>query len=274
MLIPEFPSQTHAFFWREIQALREMDSEIHIISTKKPDFSKNQHEFSSESENTRYLVPFPIIKTLAFLLMHPIWFAKCLAYCIGLKESTLAEKLKALPFIPAAAHMLMYVDERNITHVHAHSCANSGHLVAMAHLLNGLPYSITVHGNLSEYGKDHAAKMANAKFVSTVTRPLQQEVLDACKDFDAKRVPVITMGVDLNKFSAEALELPSQGPLQLTSVSRLARLKGHSYSLKALASLKNEFDFQYAIVGDGDTRAPLEEEVAALGLKVKFLELR
>jgi hypothetical protein len=35
-LVPEFPGQTHAFFWRELSAMEEQGAEIRIISTRRP----------------------------------------------------------------------------------------------------------------------------------------------------------------------------------------------------------------------------------------------
>ncbi len=273
MLIPEFPSQTHIFFWREIQALRDLGCEVHIVSTKKPDLSKNQHEFSKEVVNTRYLVPFPILKVLCFLLCNLPWFFRCVSYCLGLTQSSFIEKLKAMLFIPVAANLIFFVREKNLAHVHAHSCANSAHLLALAHLHSGLPYSISVHGNLSEYGKDHHAKMRNAKFVATVTKPLQGEVLEACPEFNEQRVPVIAMGVDLSRFAFSEAQREPGSPFKLCSISRVAFLKGHTYTLQALAKLPAELDFHFSIAGDGDMREALEQEVKDLGLesKVSFL---
>ena len=35
-LIPEFPGQTHIFFWREVLTLRAMGVEVVMISTRQP----------------------------------------------------------------------------------------------------------------------------------------------------------------------------------------------------------------------------------------------
>jgi hypothetical protein len=36
ILVPEFPAQTHAFFWREVRALRELGVTVHMLSTRRP----------------------------------------------------------------------------------------------------------------------------------------------------------------------------------------------------------------------------------------------
>jgi hypothetical protein len=35
-LIPEFPGQTHIFFWREIQELRQLGIQPELVSTQPP----------------------------------------------------------------------------------------------------------------------------------------------------------------------------------------------------------------------------------------------
>ena len=56
--IPEFPGQTHAFFWREYQALRDRGIEPILISTRKPPRNIVSHKWAAEAmEQTRYLFP-------------------------------------------------------------------------------------------------------------------------------------------------------------------------------------------------------------------------
>src|SRR3981081_400589 len=63
-LVPEFPSQTHIFFWREIQALRSLGESIFLLSTRRPPSQACRHEFaSSVRAETRYLFP-PHVSTL------------------------------------------------------------------------------------------------------------------------------------------------------------------------------------------------------------------
>src|SRR5580658_3359635 len=57
-LVPEFPSQTHIFFWREICALRGMGIDVVLISTRKPTPITCRHDFAIEAAvKTQYLFP-------------------------------------------------------------------------------------------------------------------------------------------------------------------------------------------------------------------------
>ena len=56
--IPEFPGQTHIFFWREMQALREIGVEPAVVSTRLPDRSLISHPWAAEAQrDTEYLFP-------------------------------------------------------------------------------------------------------------------------------------------------------------------------------------------------------------------------
>ena len=56
-LIPEFPGQTHAFFWREIKELERLEVEVQLISTQLPPADIVCHEWSAQAiARTRYLL--------------------------------------------------------------------------------------------------------------------------------------------------------------------------------------------------------------------------
>jgi glycosyltransferase involved in cell wall biosynthesis len=264
-LIPEFPAQTHAFFWRELSAIRDLGTEVQIISTRKPDFSAVKHAFvQGASKETHYLHP-PGIKAFLYLLFHPVWLMKCLGYLRSL-EGSVTHKLKITYFILMAADMLAFCRRRGIGYVHGHSCANTAHILAMASLQGSIEYSLTLHGGMEVYGTNHQHKMRRAKFVSTVTRPLHHEVTEVT-GLSPERVPVISMGVDPDIFSYRVKSPDSEQPLRFITVARLSRGKGHTYSLQAMERLKADgLDFEFQIVGGGDLEQEIRDEIASRGL--------
>ncbi len=55
-LIPEFPGQTHIFFWREIDALRQRGIEVRLISSRHPPRKVVSHSWAAVGEaETTYL---------------------------------------------------------------------------------------------------------------------------------------------------------------------------------------------------------------------------
>lgn len=262
-LVPEFPAQTHAFFWREVQALAASGMDVRLVSTREPSASACPHAFSDEARaRTHYLFP-PSGGALLGALARPGAFARALSYVATLGG---AERVRQLPLLAVAADLVAWSQREGVTHLHVHSCARAAHLAALAHRLGGPTYSLTLHGDLEVYGRDHGSKMADARFVSTVTRPLQRQVLDATA-LPPERVPVIRMGVDTDRFAPDAASPEPAGPLRLLTVARLAEVKGHRYALDAiLRARESGAAFRYTIAGDGPHRDRVEAAVAERGL--------
>ena len=265
-LVPEWPAQTHAFFWRELSAMRAMGDTVHLLSTRAPLASACRHEFAAEARrSTRYLFPPRLGKALKVLAAHPASTLAALEHVRSLSESTPKERARILALLPCAADLVAISQELGIEHVHIHSCANAAHLGALSRLLGGPSYSLTLHGDLPVYGVDHARKMAHCAFVSTVTEPLRLQVQQV-PGMGHKPIPVITMGVDVDKFT-QRVSFGEPNKLLLATVARLARVKGHGYVLEAVHRARQQgLDVRYAIAGDGEQRPEIERQVAKLGL--------
>lgn len=267
-LVPEFPAQTHAFFWRELGAMEEAGVPLHVFSTRKPAPGTCPHAFAEAARaRTRYLFPPRTGLALGVLARHPLRTLKALGYVLGLSETPLKTRLTFLALIASAADLAAQCQAAGIDRVHIHSCANAAHLGALAHILTGLRYSLTLHGDLPVYGTDHKAKMAGASFVSAVTAPLQKSLraeISATQPY-----PVIWMGVDTDRFKPEPAlraKRPS-GRFDVITVARLNNTKGHRFFLRAMAELRaSGIDIHYRIAGEGPERAAIETEIEVLGL--------
>ena len=267
-LVPEFPSQTHAFFWRELTAIEAAGNPVRVFSTRRPPAGSCPHAFAETAiARTTYLFPPNLGSALRILVTRPAAFAKAVGYIAGLKETPLRRRLVLMGLIAPAAALVRECHAAGIGHVHIHSCANAAHLGALAQILGGLPYSLTLHGDLWVYGTDHKAKMANASFVSCVTAPLQASLREEI-DPDG-RFPVIWMGVDTEQFvqNPDKRRNRQNDRCVAVTVARLNFTKGHRFFLRAMAKLRAEgLDIQYRIAGEGPERDAIEAEIARLGL--------
>ncbi|WP_439518902.1 glycosyltransferase [Hydrogenophaga sp.] len=267
-LVPEFPSQTHAFFWREVQGLRAQGLEVTMVSTRRPPPDACRHEFAkAAAAQTTYLFPPQWVPDMLHLLMRPGALVKAARYIMGLRDSTWAQRLSAAPLIIPAARLARLSRRLSAGHLHVHSFANAAHVAALAKLLGGCNYSITLHGDLEVYGRDHASKTRHASFVTCVTVPLKKQLVDGL-GLPASFVHLLSMGVDSSHFVPRDLppKAPSE-PLKLLTVARLHANKGHRFALQALRSRRDSgLNATYTIVGDGPAREEIEQEVLALGL--------
>ncbi len=267
-LVPEFPSQTHAFFWREMSAIEESGVPVRLFSTRPAAPDACPHAFAEAARaRTSYLFPPQAGRVAAFLAARPAATARAMAYVAGLEETPLPGRVRLMGLLGSAAQLAAECRAAGIGHVHIHSCANAAHLGALAHILDGLNYSLTLHGDLPVYGTDHRAKMARATFVSAVTAPLQASLR---QEIDAQgRFPVIWMGVDTDRFAPDPVQRATRDPnrFDVVSAARLNFTKGHRFFLRAMAQLRDDgIDIHYRLAGEGPERGAIEAEIAALGL--------
>ena len=262
-VVPEFPSQTHAFFWREIGAIEDAGTPVRLYSTRRPPPGSCPHAFAEQATaRTTYLFP-PRIGPALRLLAHPVRTARALSYLAGLSQTSVAGRLRLLALIPSAADLVQDARDHDVRHLHIHSCANAAHLGALAAILGGLTYSLTLHGDLPVYGTDHAAKMARASFVAAVTRPLAQQIAEVSPDTPN---PVVWMGVDCAQFTPS--DRPPGRDFTVATVARLNHMKGHRFFLQAMARLRQQgVTIAYRIAGDGPERDAILAEIDRLGLQ-------
>ncbi|MHA6325518.1 glycosyltransferase [Roseivivax sp. CAU 1753] len=264
--VPAFPTQTHAFFWREVQALRALGVDVRLFSSRRPAPEECPHAFAEAARaETHYVFPPRATAAAGWLARRPRQVATALSYLRRLERGGVKDRVRVAALLPSAADLCAACDAQGIDHVHIHSCADAAHLGALARLLGGPDYSITVHGNLDVYGFDHAAKFADATLVTTVTRPLRDEVLAVAP---GRHVPVITMGVETARFAADRTDRPDGAPVEFLSVSRLNPVKGHVFFLQALRRLVDEgHALRYTIAGSGPAEGAIRAEIARLGLQ-------
>ncbi len=272
-LIPEFPAQTHAFFWREAAALGALDVQVRWLSTRAPAPDACRHAFANEARRaTHYVYPPRWGAALAYLLARPVRTARALTYIAGLRESSLRQRLRLLGLLACAADLAVACQRQPLDHLHVHSCADAAHLAALFRHLTGVPYSLTLHGDLPVYGRDHAAKMSAARFVSVVTADLQRQVV-AQVGLPVERVPLVRMGVDTARFQPAPTRVHQAGRLRAVTVARLAECKGHRYALQAMRALVDAgVDMTYTIAGTGPDEHLIRADVQRHGLieRVRF----
>ena len=260
MLIPEFPTQTHVFFWREIQALRRIGVTVDLLSTRRPK-EGCPHEFGrGAARETHYVYPPDLRRALPSALAGR-GLGRVASYVASLSAGSRA---KALGLVACAADLAAVARQRGIDHVHVHSCADSSHVAAMSHCLSGLSFSVHVHGDLAVYGVDHAQKLARAAFVAVAARPHAEQVVER----GVPRARVHRM-VDGGRRAQERAARSSARAARCTWRRSAAwpLCKGHHYALEAIRRLRDEgVDVRYSIAGLGPDQRAIEADVARLGL--------
>nr|WP_094019463.1 exopolysaccharide biosynthesis GT4 family glycosyltransferase EpsE [Maliponia aquimaris] len=276
-IVPQFPGQTHIFFWRELQALEAMGHEVHVFSTRKPPKRLISHDWSDEAiARTTYLGhvdPLPAAMAWARLTAQglPWWM---------LREGPGFTR-DALLTLAAAERLRREAAERGLDHVHAHSCGRAALIACFAHLMGGPTYSLTLHGPLSDYGPGQRIKWRNASFATVITRKILAEIEETLAGSLPDRVLVRPMGVDTEALKRAApYKPPEHGrPIRLFSCGRLNIVKGHQDLMAATRQLLDQgVDVRLEIAGEDDDggtgyRRELEDLLKKLRLQdhVKLL---
>jgi glycosyltransferase involved in cell wall biosynthesis len=110
----------------------------------------------------------------------------------------------------------------------------------------------------------------------TLTEGLRRELADEYRIARKSRITVLPLGLDLAPFAEmprksggfrAAWSIPPDAPL-IGIVGRLVPIKNHDLFLEAARRLREQHPTaRFVIIGDGETRAQVEAQVEALGLR-------
>ncbi|WP_244437493.1 exopolysaccharide biosynthesis GT4 family glycosyltransferase EpsE [Roseivivax isoporae] len=276
-LVPQFPGQTHVFFWREIAALEDMGVEVQCLSTRRPPAGIVAHRWSEAAmARTVYLDRMDMTAALRataelvprglnlWMLTEGVGFAR---------DVTLT--------LSAAWQLRTLARKQGIDHVHVHSCGRAALIAALSARMGGPSYSLTLHGPLSDYGPGQRFKWRGAAFATVITRQLEAAVRAELGAALPPRVVVRAMGVDPDAFARDTPYAPVQHgrPMRLFSCGRLNVVKGHQDVMSAVRQLLDMgVDVRLEIAGEDDEggtgyRRMLEAHLKQLHLRdhVKLL---
>ncbi len=268
-LVPQFPGQTHTFFWREIGEIERRGGEVALLSTRLPPRRLISHGWSEAA----------IARTAYLGRPDPLGTLQALAGLSGEVRSDIrgegpALVRDALLCLSPARRLARIAAARGIGHVHVHSCGRAALIAALANRMSGLSYSLTLHGPLSDYGPGQRLKWRHAAFATVITAGLLEEARAALGADMPARLRVQPMGVDVDAFArTQAYRPPGPGePIRLFSCGRLSPIKGHQDLMQAVRILADGgLDVRLEIAGEDDAggggfRRTLEARLDALDL--------
>jgi phosphatidylinositol alpha-1,6-mannosyltransferase len=186
----------------------------------------------------------------------------------------------------ALRRLVPLVRGAQVTRVHCGRCLPEGVMALALKWWLGVPYICYVHGedvNAASTSREQSwlvrRVFRGADFVIPNSRNTESILLNEW-GWPAERVRLLHPGVDTNRFVPAPRSLAVRArlgwgdrPVVLT-VGRLQKRKGHDHMILALSKVRQVVpDVLYAIVGDGEERAPLRELLTREGLAqhVQFL---
>lgn len=156
----------------------------------------------------------------------------------------------------------------DVLHAHFGSVGNS---FRFARALWRAPLVVSFHGYdfstlpRRQGGGMYAKLFATADLVTINSNYTGSRVQHlGCPEEKIRKLPV---GLDPQEFPFRERTLGEAEPLRIVTVGRLVEIKGHEFSLRSLARLRETFPgIHYDIVGDGPLRPELERLADDLGL--------
>lgn len=166
------------------------------------------------------------------------------------------------------------VREAGITHLHAHFMTVAAHTAYVAHLITGIPFTVTAHAkDVYRDAVDRevfAEVAAAAASLVTVCAANEQHIRDHLTDGRA-RIDVVFNGLPLDALPPPSVE---RDPRLILGVGRLVEKKGFEVLVEACRLLRDRGRaFDCVIVGDGDRHEAIAARVrgADLGDRVHLV---
>jgi colanic acid/amylovoran biosynthesis glycosyltransferase len=275
-LVNTYPMASQTFIRREIHALEKLGVEVHRFAVRVWSEELVDAEDVQERSRTNYLLSGNKLTLVARL------FKELLTNPVGLfRGSKTAYRLwraAGSGFIRHAAYLLEAVSLRQQTaaagvrHVHAHFGTNSTTVAMLATMMGGGTYSFTAHGPdefVEPFHTSYDIKIANAAFVAAISNfcRVQLARIGGMEHWD--KIEIVPCALDLDEFEKSVEGFDGDRPF--VCVGRLCPQKAQTLFPDAVEPLSEEFPhLTVVLIGDGDTRAEIEQKIASKGLEKHF----
>jgi glycosyltransferase involved in cell wall biosynthesis len=275
-LVSRYPAISHTFILREVALLRELGFDIHVASINAPDrpLGRLTPQEQAEARDTFYVkqagMGWALAAHVGTLLTAPLAYCRGLAGALRLAGLDLRQAVWALFYFTEALMLRRWARQRQLGHLHVHFATAASTVALILHRLEGLPFSMTVHGPDEFYDASAyhlGEKLAAAAFVCCIGSYARSQVMKLSAPEYWSRFEVAPLGVDPAVFAPRPPRAAC-ATLQVLCVGRLVAAKGQHVLVEAVAQLRDTGrGVQLTLVGDGPDRASLAAAVRDRGLE-------
>jgi len=271
-LMNAYPMTSTTFIRREIQAHEDAGFNINRYAIRTWDQPLVDPKDIEEKQGTYYILQQSKFSILAAFIRefftNPLGFARGFGMAFKLMRAARGKRLLQFAYLLEAIVLKQKTVRDNIDHLHTHFSTNSASVALLSYKMGGPRYSMTVHGpdELFEMKENSLfEKVRNSTFVAAIS--------DCCKSIVDKetlgqfsdKVHVVRCGLDLSEFK-DYDEVPNNK--NLICIGRLCKAKAQKLLVEAVGDLKSKHrDLRLTLIGDGEDRAALEEQIIKLELQ-------
>jgi colanic acid/amylovoran biosynthesis glycosyltransferase len=271
-----FPKLSETFVLYEILAIEELGIAVDVFALVRESEPVHHREAAHLAERAFSvgLASWPVFSAQWYWLRRrPRAYASAWWGAVRGNARSPRFLMRALAVVPLAATFARRMSAARVEHIHAHWATHPTLAAYVASRLTGIPYSFTGHAHDIYVDRTMLQeKIAGASFVVTISE-FNRRLLERLYGAVARdRVVVIHCGTDPRLFAPPAVR--PDGPWTIVSVASLQPQKGQRFLIEACRRLiADGVDLRCLLVGDGETRADLEQQVRIAGLEDRIVLL-
>ena len=263
-----YPAVSHSFVRREIEAVERAGCEVHRFSVRPARADLKDGADLREAALTEAVLAQGfgrlLLAALVLLLSRPARSLAALAAAWRLSGPGLASRARHFAYYLEASWLVRRLEQLRVEHLHAHFGTNPAAVALLVRALGGPPYSFTVHGP-DEFDAPVAlslqAKIDAAAFVVAISHYGRSQLMRWSAPEHWGKIKLIRCGVDADFLGARVGAAPAEST-EFVCVARLSAQKGLPLLIAACDRLREQGrDFSLTIVGDGELRGAIEQEI-------------
>jgi glycosyltransferase involved in cell wall biosynthesis len=268
-IMSRFPKLSETFVLYEMLALQQQGVGVEIFPLINERANVMHEEAKPFAARARYqpVLSWPILKAQwRWLLTRPRAYLGLWGEVLRGTWGSPNYLIGGLGILPMAARFAEEMRALGITHIHAHFANHPTVAALAAHRLTGIPFSFTAHAH-DLYVDQHMLKqkVRAAAFVVAISNYNKELIIKHCGEDVREKVVVIHCGVDTSLFRPR--QKVAGGPFTIVCVGSLEEKKGQTHLVEACRLLKQRnLVFICHLIGDGQTRAALEQQIQQAGL--------
>ena len=272
VIVSRFPKFTETFILQELRGLEDRGLEFELYALHHESAEQMQPEALELDGRAHYLGLRDRATWAAqwhWMTRRPGRYLRAWIDALWMVRTNPGALVRTPVAVVLAAAMARRMDEQSIDRVHAHWATYPTVAAYVIRRLTGIPYSFTGHAHdifISYGGLDR--KVRAADLVLTCTDFGRRHIIESAGEECAEKVHVVHHGVRLERFEQSPLpDRTADRRLRIICVAALEEYKGHRDLIDAVAQLVGRgVDASLELIGEGDRRPHLEEQVRRLGL--------
>jgi len=285
-LVSRYPAVSHTFVLREVLALRRLGVLIDTFSIRRSRSEELLSAADREAFETTYAILPPrigdLLRAHAMALVTRPWrYLVTLWLALRLTPGGLRGTLWQLFYFIEAVVFWHECRRRGIRHVHAHFANVAADVALLTASLGGgraegWSWSFTMHGPTEFYdvgGYRLTRKVERASFVVCISDFCRSQLMALVGPEHWPKLRKAYCGVDVDAYRPQSPASDdgaggTRETARVLCVGRLTSEKGQAVLLRAVAELtrRRRLPVEVVFVGDGPTRAALQELASSLGV--------